>query len=323
MKKICFLFLIFVVSFSFLYSQKIEVKSSIDNNKVIIGDWIKLDLKATHSNEIRINWPKLEDVLGKFEVVRRDSFPKIEDINGEKVESVSAVISIYDSGYYQIPSIPFTYSSAADTSKKMVYTEPINVSVNTLAVDTTLPIKDVKDVMDIPIPFMEIVNWIAAILFVLMLGYAIWEHFNRKVEKKVVVKKEPLIPPHELAYKELAALDEKKLWQKGMIKEYYTEVTDIVRRYIERRYDIRAMEMTSSEVINSLINIRHDEKIQEVLKMFLNLADYVKFAKFQPNMIEHEDEFKRAYSFIDNTKMAEEKAKAENTEESDTEKQEK
>jgi hypothetical protein len=322
MKKISLLIL-FVVSFSYLYSQKIEVKSSIDNNKIIIGDWIKLNLKATHSNDIHVNWPKLEDVLGKFEVVKRDSFPKIEDINGEKIESLSAFISIYDSGYYQIPAIPFEYSSLSDSSKKLISTEPINISVNTLAVDTTLPIKDAKDVMDIPIPIMEILSYIAVVLFIFMLGYAIWEHYHRKRLGKAALKPVPLIPPYELAMSELTALNEKKLWQRGMIKEYYTEVTEIIRRYIERRYGISALEMTSSEIVNSLINVQHDAKIQEILNMFLNLADYVKFAKFQPNTIDNEDELKRAYSFIENTKIIEEMKETGSSSESDIEKQEK
>ncbi len=322
MKNIFFLLLI-GFSFSYLYSQKIEVKAGVDNDKIIIGDWIKLNLKATHSAEIKIYWPKIEESLGKFELVKRDSTPKIEDIDGDKVETLSAIISIYDSGYYQIPAITFEYSALTDSAKNIISTEAINIAVNTLAVDTTLPIKDIKDVMDVPIPLMEIINYIAVILFVLLLIYAIWQDYKNRKSVKVVVKKAPEIPPHELAYKELSALEEKKLWQKGMIKEYYTEVTEIVRRYIERRYDIRAMEMTSSEILNSLINIRHDEKIQEILKMFLNLADFVKFAKFQPNSIENEDELRRAFNFIDNTKLNEVKEETIEENQIESDKQEK
>ena len=304
MKKTYILFL-FIVNLSCLYSQDIEVKASVDQDKIIIGDWIKLDLSVKHSKDIYVVWPILEDVLGSFEIVIQDSVPKIEEKKEDKIQSLCAVLSIYDSGYYQIPTIQFLYYSTLDTAQKSIFTNPIDIFVNTLAVDTNLPIKDIKDVMDIPIPLLKIIQYICVVIFVLLLIYSIWERFNRKRSsvKVVVEEKEPETPPHEIAYAELELLNDKKLWQQGLVKEYYTEVTEIVRRYIENRYSISAMEMTSSEIVNSIINTQNDVKIQEVLKMFLNLADYVKFAKFQPSNIEHEDEMKRAYSFIDNTKL--------------------
>jgi hypothetical protein len=304
MKKKYILFLFFV-GFSYLYSQDIEVKASVDENNIIIGDWIKLDLSVKYFKDIQVVWPKLEDVTGSFEIVRQDSLPKRQEKKDYRVETLAAVVSIYDSGHYQIPAIEFLYYSALDTEQKSIFTSPIDIQVNTLAVDTNLPIKDIKDVMDIPIPFFKIFQYVCMVLFVLLLAYSIWEHFNRKRKSKevVAVEKEPEIPPHEIAYSELELLNDKKLWQQGLVKEYYTEVTEIVRRYIEKRYSINAMEMTKSEILNSIINIQNDAKIQGVLAMFLNLADYVKFAKFQPANIEHESEMKRAYSFIDNTKL--------------------
>jgi hypothetical protein len=303
MKKKYILFL-FLAGLSYLYSQDIEVKASVDVNKIMIGDWIKLDLFVKHSKDIQVTWPKLEDVLGSFEIVMQDSLPKIEEKKADKIESLGALISVYDSGYYQIPAIQFFYYSTLDTVQRDLFTNPIDIHVTTLAVDTNLPIKDIKDVMDIPIPLFKIFQYICIVIFVILLIYSIWERFKRKkISVEVVVKKKPEKPPHEIAFAELNLLNDKKLWQQGLVREYYTEVTEIIRRYIENRYLISAMEMTTSEIVNSIVNVQNDTKIQEVLKMFLNLADYVKFAKFQPSNIEHEDEMKRAYSFIDNTKL--------------------
>lgn len=302
MKRIFFLF---IFCFSVSLSQKIDVKSEVDTKKIVIGDWIKLDLKATHSNDIKIIWPKIEDVIGKFELIRKDSIPKISTAKDENIETLTAIISIYDSGYYQVPAIPFKYTINNDTSIKVAYTEPIDILVNTIAVDTTLPIKDIKDVMDVPIPFLEIISYIALVILIILLIYAYYKNYKLKKSLSSIVEQIPLLPPHEQAYKELNELEKKKLWQKGFVKEYYTEVTEIIRRYIERRYSINAMEMTSTEILNSLLNVHRDKKLLEILESFLNLADYVKFAKFQPNTIENEEEIKKAYTFIDNTKLVE------------------
>ena len=296
-------FLLILICFSSVLAQNIQVKSSVDSKKITIGDWIKLEIEAKHSKEINLIWPKLEDVIGKFEVVKRDSVPRIKSSNDEQIESLSATISIYDSGYYQIPPIQFLYFTNNDTSKKTVSTEPIDIIVSTIAVDTTLPIKDIKDVMDVPIPFMEIISYIAVIILIILLIYSFYLNYKNKKTNLSQIVETPLLPPHEQAYKELSELENKRLWQKGLIKEYYTEVTEIIRRYIERRYNIKAMEMTSSEILNSLITIHKDEEIQETLKIFLNLADFVKFAKYQPNTIDNEEELRRAYIFVDNTKL--------------------
>ena len=319
MKKI-YILLLFFVSFSYLYPQSIVVNASVDEDNIVIGDWIKLNLSIKYSKDINVIWPNLEEAVGSFEIVRQDSLPIIKETGVDNTGALSAVVSIYDSGYYQIPAIQFLYFSNLDTSQKTVFTNPIDIYVSTLAVDTALPIKDLKDVIDIPIPLFEILQYISAVILLLLLIYSIWERFKRKSNsaKVIVVEKEPEKPPHEIAYSELELLNDKKLWQQGMVKEYYTEVTEIIRRYIENRYSISAMEMTTSEIVNSIINTQNDAKMQEVLKMFLNLADYVKFAKFQPSNIEHEDEMKRAYSFIDNTKLMNKKYENKEPEKNDS-----
>jgi len=304
MKKIYILFL-FLVSLSYLYPQDIEVNASVDKDHIVIGDWINLDLSVKYPKDINVIWPKLEDVIGSFEIVMRDSLPKTEEKKGYKTEFLSALVSVYDSGYYEIPAIQFLYYSTLDTVQQSIFTNPIGIHVNTLEVDTLLPIKDIKDVIDIPIPLLKIFRYICLVIFVFLLIYSIWEYFtrNKRAVKIVVEEKKPEVPPHEIAYTELELLNDKKLWQQGLVKEYYTEVTDIVRRYIENRYSISALEMSTSEIIDSIFSVQKDIKIQGVLKMFLNLADYVKFAKFEPVSIEHEHEMERAYLFIDSTKL--------------------
>jgi hypothetical protein len=268
----------------------------------MIGDWIKLSIRSEHSRDIKLYWPKLEESIGQFEIVKRDSLPGITEDNGKIIEELTAIISAYDSGDVQLPEMKFEFNSTADTTRREILTEPISISVHTVPVDLTKEIKDIKPPLDIPFPFWLILIYIAIFIFVIAVGYAIWYRIKTKKRIPLFEKVEPQLSAHELAYKELYLLEEKKLWQKGMIKEYYTEVTEIIRKYLERRYGIDALEMTTEEILNTIISIRSDEKIQEVLKIFLNIADFVKFARFQPVPNENELELKRAYSFVDETK---------------------
>jgi hypothetical protein len=285
-----------------LFAQNITVNSKVDIKKIMIGDWMKLSLHSEHSSDIKLFWPILEESIGKFEVVSRDSFPKVIEENGRIVEDLNAVISAYDSGTVRLPAIKFEFNTSTDTTRKEIFTEPIDINVQIVAVDTTQDIKDIKPPLDIPFPIWLILIYIAIIIFIVALGYAIWHRIKTKKRLPLFEKAEPKLSAYELAYKELYQLEEKKLWQKGMVKEYYTEVTEIIRKYLERRYGIDALEMTSGEILNTIITVQPDTKIQEVLKGFLNLADYVKFARFQPVSNENEMEIKRAYSFVEETK---------------------
>jgi hypothetical protein len=301
-KRIFFIF-IFLNLYQLLYCQNISVQAKVDTQKILIGDWIKLNIKAQHSSDIKLFWPDIDNNLGKFEVVKRDSFPQIIQENGQTIEQINAIVSAYDSGYFQIPAIKFEFSSQNDTSnKKELFTEAINIAVNSIAVDTTKDIKDIKDPLDIPFPLWLIITYIAIAIFIFLIAFLIWNKIKNKKGLPIFEKTEPKLTAHELAYKELYLLEERKLWQKGQLKEYYSEVTEIIRKYLQNRYGIDAMEMTSDEILDTLINIHGDQKIQEVLKLFLSLADYVKFAKFQPIPNENEVELKRAYNFVDATR---------------------
>jgi hypothetical protein len=295
-------FLFYGLSF-YSFAQNISVEAKIDTSKILVGDWVKLSLKAQHSPELKIYWPEIESSIGKFEVVSRDSLPVISEEGNQTIERITAVISAYDSGYFEIPAIKFMYSTKTDTNNKTdILTNPINLSVSTVSVDTTKEIKDLKEPIDIPFPLWLIILYICLAILLAIIGYILWNKYKNKKKFKLFEKSEPILSPTELAYKELYMLEEKKLWQKGMLKEYYSEVTEIIRKYIHNRYNIDALEMTSGEILNTIINLQADAKIQEVLKNFLDLADYVKFAKFQPVSNENELEIKRAYSFLEATK---------------------
>ena len=118
-------------------------------------------------------------------------------------------------------------------------------------------------------------------------------------------KPEPKLPPHEQAIKELDEIKQQKLWQQGRSKEYYTLITETLRRYIVDRFDINAMEMTSGEILDIIRKQHEADSVYENLKQILNLSDFVKFAKMNPLPDENDLSMVNAYLFINQTKIEE------------------
>jgi hypothetical protein len=136
-------------------------------------------------------------------------------------------------------------------------------------------------------------------------GIITWFILERKKKKKPVDEKF-LLPPHVWALKELDKLNQKKLWQSGEVKSYYSELTDIARTYIELRYKIPAMEKTTDELLSSMHKGMLKQSLKKEVNEVLVLSDFVKFAKAQPDFIENENSLKIIKDFIDKTKLIEE-----------------
>ncbi|MEX0602999.1 MAG: cell wall anchor protein, partial [Bacteroidota bacterium] len=128
-------------------------------------------------------------------------------------------------------------------------------------------------------------------------GYYAWKRWKRRpvpVEPQVV----HIVPPHEEALAALRILEEKKLWQQGKVKEFYSEVTEIVRRYLSARFSILALEMTSDEILQQLKRVPQAQTALKNLQSFLTTADLVKFAKYRPTPEEHSHEMELAYAIV-------------------------
>ena len=160
---------------------------------------------------------------------------------------------------------------------------------------------------NLPFIFSEIRDYtiygvIALIILSLVAWYAVWYMRNKWQGRVREVKPAPKLPPHVVAIKALDELRNRKLWQNGKHKLYYSTLTEILRLYIEERWDVGALEMTSDEIITALrdVDIKHDSRSN--LITILRTADMVKFAKALPEAEENEQLFTYAYYFVENTK---------------------
>lgn len=286
--------------FSTASAQQISVSAKVDTNLVTIGDWINLSLRVERSDSVRGDWSPIGDKLGHFEVLRKGEL-QTKKSDDRVVETTAYVLSTYDSGYYQIPAIVFSYTVGNDTAKRFASTLPIDILVQTVAVDVSQEIKDVKPPLGIPIGILEILLYAGIILAVAAGGFGI-HYYLRRRKDKWLLSAELQRPPHEIALMELRRLEERKLWQRGFVKQYHSEVTEIIRRYIERRFGVMALEMTTGEVMHNVKQTAMSVEVQETLFKFLSDADLVKFAKYQPTPEENETELEMAHDIVQGTK---------------------
>jgi hypothetical protein len=300
MMRAC-LILCFVFSSVLSFGQK--AVATLDSSEIQIGRQINLHLELTHPKGKKFTWPSLPDSIQKIEVLNRSLRDTIASADGKELTiRQSILITCFDSGYYAIPPFRFIDTSNPDSLNNFVETSPLLLSVFTVEVDTTASIKDIKPVIEMPLTWRDFIPYAAGILGLALAAFAAL-YLYRKFRKKPAVteKKIPSLPAHETALKALSLLEEKKLWQQGQVKAFYTELTDILRTYLDHRWQVNAMEMTSDEIMQYPVIYKLDDAVKNKLRYILTIADLVKFAKMITVPHENEQCMKNAYDFVHET----------------------
>jgi hypothetical protein len=307
------LFLLFLTAAGFSFAQDVSPKATLDNSRIIIGDQVKLRLEVECPSDLKISFPILPDSLAPFvEVVERNKMDSISaGVNRKKLFQEYTITS-FDSGYHSIPSFLFVIKNNGriDTIKS----NSVALDVHTLPkLDSLMkalkgPI-DIKAPYDAPITFKEIAPWIfGGILAAALIFFLIYALRKRRENKPFfLIPQKPKEPAHLTALRELDRIKEEKIWQQGKTKMYYSEITSVLRQYIEDRFEIPAMEQTSEETIAAFKFRRSlmDEKTFDNLKRILTNADLVKFAKYEPLPDENNMALVDSYFFINQTKIVE------------------
>jgi len=285
-------------------SAQTVIKATIDSTSILIGEQTKIHLEIAADKGKPLQVPMISDTLMTGVEVLNISKIDTTDIGNNRVQmKYDYLITAFDSAVYLLP--PFQAISGADTA----YSNELALKVSTLPVDTAskqfYDIKGIRRPSFVWTDYLPFVLLILSILAVVALAIYI---IYRLINKKSLVpfkKEEPYVPPHIRAIRELDVIREEKLWQAGKIKEYHSEITDTLRKYIAGRFGIGAMEMTSGEILDDIRNYKEADGASDNLKQILILADFVKFAKYRPLPDENEVSMKNAYSFVDDTKPVE------------------
>ncbi|HNY02001.1 MAG TPA: hypothetical protein PKG48_05415 [Bacteroidales bacterium] len=303
--NIVWLFLLLATGVS---GQQVGVSASLDTTAMLIGDHVGLTLKFTGPAGTQVAWPQIPDtIIGSITVIGRGRLDTTFTPDKKTVTYRQQInLTCYDSGFYTIPPISFPHRVPPDTTRLVASSAMMMLAVHTVRVDTTQAIKPIAGPLRIPLSFREILPWLlAGITAAALIAGGIWYwRRRRKHEPILVLKPKVVLPPHVAALQDLEKLRVKKLWQAGRIKEYHTELTEILRLYIEDRFDVPALEQTTFEIKDSLRN-REGCAVTSLEKLgsLLTLADMVKFAKVQPLAMENEQSLQDGIDFIHETKQ--------------------
>lgn len=286
--------------------QNLTIDSKLDTNMILIGDQVKFTLEVTQPKDFILDFPLLQDTItDKIEIVEKFPIDTIIDKNNLLIKQ-EMLITSFDSGLYLIPRLPFTFKSPNDGREDTIFSPSRYFGVNTIQIDdTTNAIADIKLPIPAPYTLREAFPIIGGVLLIVLIVLAVIYYLRLRAGKESIILKKlkPKEPAHLLAYKMLDSVKDKKLWQQGKVKEFHSEVTEIMRAYIENRFDIMALEMTTDELMKNIHTSGFfDNETKDMLKNTLTQADFVKFAKANPLPDENEKSLRNAYAFVDRTK---------------------
>jgi len=292
-------------------AQKIKASARLDSANILIGDQVKFFLEVDHPKNIEVGFPNVPDTIKqKIEVLKRSSIDTFElkDESYQK-QIQSFLITCFDSGSYRIPPYWFRINFGGRTDS--IPSNGVTLNVHTMPVDTTRGPTDIKMPYGAPLTLKEVTPYILGIMLLGAIIFFIVYSIKRKKANKPIfsIPQKPKEPAHIIALRELDRIKDEKLWQQGKIKEFYSEITETLRKYIEDRFEISAMEKTSDETLESFRFRRDliDEKSFDNLSQLLKLADLVKFAKYKPLPDDNSLTLVNAYFFVNETKKEEKK----------------
>lgn len=283
-------------------AQDVKVEAKVDKIAVSIGEQTTLHLTATIPANSEIQFPVIADSIGKIKIVKinGDTTEDKDDAN-KQVISHNYTITGFDAGTYTVPAYTFkTKTGSYSTDSLVVQFKPVSV-------DTTKSFYDIKQPLVVEYTFWDWLrdHWIwvvCGLLLAAAIAYVTW-YMARRYEKQPIFQKvEIVLTIDQVAIKKLNELNAKNLWQGGQVKEFYIELTDILREYLEKRYTIQTMEQTTDEIFTSLKPKKLPVDAHNKLNDILVLADLVKFAKEKPVGPENEQQFNNAISFVELTK---------------------
>ena len=258
----------------------------LDTNSILIGEQTNFTISNKISNTSI--WPTYEEFLvDGVEIIRASKLDTTENI-----VSQTFTITAWDSGSYYIPAIEF-----AENSK----TEGLLFNVSAVILEEGAELKGIKQPIEEPIGWSDIWPWLLGVIALVLIIYLLKKYIFTKKEKKIIAKPKVIIPADVTALKELAKLNKQQLWQCGKIKEYQSEISEIIRRYAENRFNFIALELATHEILSELKSHLNAEQLANIGTL-LQRADLAKFAKSKPNNSENEESMTLAKQFVNNTK---------------------
>ncbi len=303
------LIIISLIVSNFVSAQTFRVDAKIDSTVIYIGQQCNITFDISQNLDMKVTAPIFSDTITKGIEIVDFSTDTIKNSDGYITVRNNYLITAFDSALYHIPEFPFV--SNGDT----VWSYSLSLKVLTVPIDTTsqeIVIADIKPIVEPPFDWGEwkaiIIIGLLSIIVIILAILLIHNYLQNKKRKNEVVEELPEIVKtcDEIALEQLDVIRRDKIWQAGRVKEYYTDITDVLRTYIESRFAIVAFERTSSEIIDALDFVKRDyPQPLTLLSRIFNTSDMVKFAKLIPDFNTHTDILNDATEFVNATKESE------------------
>lgn len=278
------LFLSLLAGVHNIYAQRVQVSLKPDSTQFRVGSPVKLTLSVKAPEGTKVNFPEINtDPETKiWEILRKDSIRQSKS-GGDILMYQDITLATWDTGRIKIGSIPVMYSTNGSQESQTVFTEPLELKVDFVKVDTTQAFKPIVGPLSTEVMWQEF-WWLilgALVVFLLIMGYLIYRYIKKRTASSILPQSNPPKPVHERAFFRLKELEESGKLERKEYKAYYGRLTDIVRAYIELTSGVKATDLTTEEILMSYKPVTPSQT--EKLRAMLELADKVKFAKYEPD----------------------------------------
>lgn len=286
------------------------VRAYVEPDSVFIGDRFDYVIDVEKDLVQVVEFPEFDIRSGELELVESSPVDTLERDGRQLKLRKRYRLAAFEEGKFNLgaPRVLYADKNILDT---LYSADSVYLTVGTFQIDSTSQsIYDLKAQKTLPFRFGEIVGYLKWGLFALLVliaaAYAVHKWLESRGKRLGdLFKAAPPLPPHLAAIRALETLHHQKLWQNNRHKQYYSGLSDIVRTYIAARWGIGAMEMTSDEIIGALRGEELPDKARMDLTAILRDADLVKFAKATPDAEQNENDYLKAYYFVEETKLVE------------------
>lgn len=280
-------------------SQSAEAR--LDPEEILPGKPAELIIKTESPAAGSVIMPQALNLGNKIELLepgqtdtihRDDSIIQLRQVNR---------ITAWEEGYFAIPPLEFRYVDQGDTL--IFESRALLLSVGEVEVDMQNTYRDIKPLFSFPLTWREVLPWLLSAVALIAVLYYLYKRFKNRARPDTppAAPEKTEVPPHIAAISGLESLRRKKLWEKGFVKQYYSELTDIIRKYLEQRFGLNAMEMTTSEIMRDFALQNRKPGEESALRDIMETADLVKFAKYQPAGEKNHMVLEAALEFIKST----------------------
>ncbi len=292
-------------------AQTCKAEASLDSMTIVIGGQVGFNVVAAYPEGVNAVFHQLSDTITKdIEIVEVSPIDTVVS-NGIVQLMQRYLVTSFDSGLHYIPPIDILEIDGGQKAQTNDMALNVVNPFQNIQVDEqthSVAICDVKDVKDAPFTFAEFLQywpWIVIALVLIVASYFIYRYYQKRkaLARGEKPSKPKFVEPCDvIAMRSLEKIKEEKLWQKNQFKEYYSSITDTLRKYVSERYGVNAMESTTDEIMTSLDGIVDDKADCNQLRNVLETADFVKFAKHEPLPDENDMAMKHAMEFVQKTR---------------------